>query len=65
MPNSSGLCSFYKVDTIAVFSQCKEKCGVAHSRINLLSEICQLDNISILTLGRAVYVMDVSEIPRT
>lgn len=65
MPKSSGLFCFYKVDTIAILSQCKEKCGVASHKINLFSEICQLDNILILTFRRGLYIMDVSEIPRT
>ena len=64
-PKISGLFTFYKADTIAVLSQRKDKCGVAQSKIIVWSEMCQLDNIIILTFGRALYAMDVSEIPRT
>ena len=56
--------TFYKTDTIAVIRE-KDKCGVAQSKLNIWSEMCQLDTIIILTFGRALYAMDVSEIPRT
>ena len=55
--------TFCKTDTIAVLRE-KDKCGVAQSKINIWSEMCQLDTIIILTFGRALYAMDVSEIPR-
>ena len=57
--------ALYKANTIAVLGQRKDKCGVAQFKMNVSSEMCQLDNILILIFGRALYVMDVSEIPRT
>lgn len=38
-------------------SQWKDKCWVAHSTVNVLSEMYHLDNILILTFGRALYIM--------
>lgn len=57
--------SFYKADTIAVLGQRKDKCRVAEFQMNVWSEMCQLDSIIVLAFGRALYVMDVQESPRT